>query len=119
MYSPGHLTQCVMVFALGSDGACVYHWPFHTWSNQYIQKMHQAIVAHAGTVHTFYGFGMDAPVPSLVQEEERSWRAFQQSFATEFGGPLRLYLVEEPYTNPPLKLAGGAVTTVMPSRQLV
>jgi hypothetical protein len=112
-----------MVFAIGSNGkACVYHWPFHQWKEEYITKMSDTIADHGvnGTIQ-YLVYGMGAPKGSnseKIQENAGEWRTFATRFATRFGQPA-VYIVEEPYTNPILTYRNGQVTAVQPNQRLV
>jgi len=118
-YTPSHLTNCAMVFAIGADAGCVYHWPFHTWSQDHISTLERAMKEFEVTRPVrYYIFGMDASSQIAAEKQEKSWREFGNSFKYHFKAIPQMFLVKEPYTMPSLKYSGGGVTTFIANRPL-
>lgn len=117
-YFPGHLTSCAMVFAIGRESGCVFHWPFHAWVGSHVRTMKQAMGESGvnGAVR-YQIFGMDAPKGSDREKSDSDWRDFRERFKLEFGEP-EVILIEEPYTNPLLRYSDGSVTTFFNRRVL-
>lgn len=116
-YFPGHLTSCAMVFALGDDGGCVYHWPGHSQSKDHALALRRAMAEARVTRWVgIEAYGLDFGLTNPKRGEYLdTWSAFGRFVQTEIGVAPAIFLCEDQWTNPILKYSGGRVTPVFPA----
>jgi hypothetical protein len=115
-YVPGDLTACAMVFVLGEDGGCVYHWPFHLPTGQYLSKM-QTAMREAGIDRavTCQIFGRDYGLTNPSRGEYlEGWREFGVYIQENLDVVPEIFLCEDAYSNPILLYTARGIASRFP-----
>jgi hypothetical protein len=116
-YHPGFFTACGMVFVFGEEGGCVYHWPFHTASGQYLAKM-EAAMRQAGVARAVacQVFGRDYDLGNSKRGEYLDgWHDFGNYIEENLGVAPEIFLCEDNYSTAFLAYTNQGVNSRFPT----